>query len=81
MNTLEDTRLDESILDDECGCGFNHRRSVCTIEVTHIIVSCVSSTLVCTSAAKWQAEKVPLSGNLCRACSRPADLCWKIRPI
>lgn len=74
------TQLEES-LKDETGCEFNHSKTMCSGEVTHRIIACTHSVMVCTSAATVKKLQVALHPIDCARCNQPAINCWKILPV
>lgn len=77
----EDVKLDEAILDDDCGCQIRHRDpSNCTIEVTHRLVSCRKQVLMCDHGTRYKRAEIAGDG-WCRGCGAPVGSCWKIHPV
>ena len=80
MNATESLDLILSvIIDDEPACQIEHQQTICSVEVTHRLISCRNSILMCANAAKTQTAKRN-SGGRCRHCHRRAGVCWKILP-
>lgn len=68
------------IIDDEPACEIAHRLTLCSVEVTHRLVSCRNSILMCANATEAQTAKRD-SGGRCKHCLRAAGVCWKILPV
>ena len=80
---LEMRELEEVFEQDDLKCEINHRKTACTVEVTHRIVGvgCPGRDVnVCTNAADYKKARQE-RGVRCADCQRPARDCWVIRAI
>jgi hypothetical protein len=87
-DTLEDTRLEESILFNESECESQHKNvPVCSETVTHRLVFRNHHELdinVCANVAAFFEREVARAtriGMPCALCRRPVAECWSKVPI
>jgi hypothetical protein len=72
--------LDETILDEEPGCQFKHRRVACSVDVTHVVTGCAGPILACTNSAEYKKRQIRERTTFCR-CGKPAEDCWAVVPV
>ncbi len=72
----------ESSFDDELRCEMRHGPTSldCSVKVTHRVLHCMDSLLICQNAAEENKKRI-LKGLFCSGCMRPTSLCWKIIPV
>lgn len=73
-------RFLEDLLNDDCKCESHHKRTKCSEEVTHRIVTCAGDWQVCVNSARDMIYR-NRKGNWCAGCKRFTEDCWEIRPI
>lgn len=81
-DTLEDTKLDEKILEDDVNCELkpsDHRPIPCSVTAAFIYRSCWSNgdIKVCEDFG-YAIEEAKLQGFHCTSCH---GVCWTVRPI
>jgi hypothetical protein len=78
-----DLILLEAAWEDVIRCESEHTslgNEVCTVDVTHIIISGHRRTRVCVSHATFKERQIR-AGVECAECRKPAADCWKVVPI
>jgi hypothetical protein len=77
-HAIETVILDETVLDDHLGCEFKHRRSTCSVEVTHVVSSsCRGIAFTCTTGAKLKQKQIDAGKTFCH-CGKFAGECWRV---
>lgn len=72
---------EEELFHEDAKCEFTHVKTVCSVEVTHILTGCQPAIRGCDTAAKATLEYKERPTSVCDACGRPAADCWAVRPI
>lgn len=70
----------EELLNDDCECESPHKTTTCSLEVTHVILTCGGEWQVCVNSARNMIERNS-HGRLCAGCREFTVDCWTIRPI
>jgi hypothetical protein len=71
--------LEQLFLEDS-HCEMKHKDSVCAADVTHVVVDCRRTFLMCVTGYQL-VMKMLEHGGICRHCQKMNSSCWKVTKL